>query len=146
MLRSQWNRETNHAIVDESRHSSSAGFLSEFGNLQEHKIRKHRECVQHHSKINERTFRRSSECERPGHSSPSWTRSTVVNDQAIKWAKAKACVYADLRSVCWSDETRPRSRRKKMERPSRRSQDVFIMNAWSTLSKPDCFQPSTGPS
>ena len=28
-------------------------------------------------------------------SSPSWTRSTLVNDQAIKWAKAKACVHAD---------------------------------------------------
>ena len=29
------------------------------------------------------------------YSSPSWTRSTLVNGQAIKWAKAKACVYAD---------------------------------------------------
>ena len=32
-----------------------ASFLKEFGNLQEHKIREHRECVQHHLK-NERTF------------------------------------------------------------------------------------------
>ena len=37
-----------HGIVDESRHSSWARFLKEFGNLQEHKIP--RECVQHHSK------------------------------------------------------------------------------------------------
>ena len=29
------------------------------------------------------------------YSSPSWTRSTLDNDQAIKWAQAKACVYAD---------------------------------------------------
>ena len=29
------------------------------------------------------------------YSSPSWTRSILVNDQAIKWAKAKVCVYAD---------------------------------------------------
>ena len=29
------------------------------------------------------------------YSSPSWTRSTWANDQAVKWAKAKVCVYAD---------------------------------------------------
>ena len=29
------------------------------------------------------------------YSSPSWTRSTLANDQAIKWAKATACVYDD---------------------------------------------------
>ena len=28
-------------------------------------------------------------------SSPSWTRSILANDQAVKWAKAKVCVYAD---------------------------------------------------
>ena len=27
--------------------------------------------------------------------SPSWTRSTLFNDNVIKWAKAKVCVYAD---------------------------------------------------
>ena len=31
----------------------------------------------------------------PEYSSPSWTRSRLVNDQAIKWAKAKVCVFAD---------------------------------------------------
>ena len=30
------------------------------------------------------------------YSSPSWARSVFANDQAIKWAKAKVCVYADL--------------------------------------------------
>ena len=29
------------------------------------------------------------------YSSPSWTRSIIANDQAVKWAKAKVCVYAD---------------------------------------------------
>ena len=29
------------------------------------------------------------------YSSPSWTRSILANDQAVKWAKAKVCVYAD---------------------------------------------------
>ena len=29
------------------------------------------------------------------YSSPSWARSVLANDQAIKWAEAKACVYAD---------------------------------------------------
>ena len=28
-------------------------------------------------------------------SSPSWTRSVLSHDRAIKWAKAKVCVYAD---------------------------------------------------
>ena len=29
------------------------------------------------------------------YSSPSWTRSTLFNDNVIKWAKAKVCVNAD---------------------------------------------------
>ena len=29
------------------------------------------------------------------YSLPSWTRSMLANDQAVKWAKAKVCVYAD---------------------------------------------------
>ena len=29
------------------------------------------------------------------YSSPSWMRSVLSHDQAIKWAKAKVCVYAD---------------------------------------------------
>ena len=29
------------------------------------------------------------------YSSPSWARSVLSHDQAIKWAKAKVCVYAD---------------------------------------------------
>ena len=29
------------------------------------------------------------------YSSPSWTRSILANDQAVKWRKAKVCVYAD---------------------------------------------------
>ena len=43
--------ENVHGIVDESRHSPRARFLfKKFGNLQEHIIREHRECVQHQSK------------------------------------------------------------------------------------------------
>ena len=37
-----------HGVVDESRHPSWARFSEEFGNLQEHKIREHRENVQRH--------------------------------------------------------------------------------------------------
>ena len=33
------------------------------------------------------------------YSSPSWARSTSVNDQAIQWAKAKVCVYASVLCV-----------------------------------------------
>ena len=29
------------------------------------------------------------------YASPSWTRSILADDQAVKWAKAKVCVYAD---------------------------------------------------
>ena len=29
------------------------------------------------------------------YSSPSWTKSILANDQAVKWAKAKVCVDAD---------------------------------------------------
>ena len=29
------------------------------------------------------------------YSSPSWTRTILANGQAVKWAKAKVCVYAD---------------------------------------------------
>ena len=29
------------------------------------------------------------------YSSPSWARSALANDQAIKWTKAKVCVYAN---------------------------------------------------
>ena len=41
------------------------------------------------------------------YSSPSWTRSTLVNDQAIKWAKAKACVHADSAPCVGRMEQRP---------------------------------------
>ena len=38
-----------HDIVDEGSHLSWARFLGKFGNRSEHRIRKHRECVEHHS-------------------------------------------------------------------------------------------------
>ena len=59
-------------------------------------------------------------------SSPSWTRSTFVNDQAIKWAKAKACVFADSVLCIGRMEQGPGASKRKIERPSWRSQDVFI--------------------
>ena len=43
-----------HGGVDESCHPSWAGFPNEFGNLQEHNVREHGECVQHHSKLNKK--------------------------------------------------------------------------------------------
>ena len=53
------------------------------------------------------------------YSSPSWTRSIFADDQAIKWAKAKVCVYAD--TVLWSRSDR------KMARSSGRTQVVFVL-------------------
>ena len=84
-----------HGIVDESCQSPWASFQQEFGNLQEHKIREHRQCVRHHSQINTRTSEEILNVRSLDHSSPSWTRSTLFNNKAIKWAKAKVCVYAD---------------------------------------------------
>ena len=56
-----------HGIIDESRHSSWAGFLKELGNLQEHKIREHRECLQSTSlTIKKEHSEENSECEKPG--------------------------------------------------------------------------------
>ena len=70
---------------------SWTGVPKEFGNQQKHKIRDHWECVQPQSKIYQRTFWRNSECEKPG----LFLAIMDVNDQAIKWAKAKVCVCAD---------------------------------------------------
>ena len=53
-------------FVDESRHPLWAGFLDEFGNLQEHKIREYLECIQHYSKVDKGTFRRNPECRMVG--------------------------------------------------------------------------------
>ena len=66
----------------------------EFGDLQKHKIREYWECVQRSSKIHPRIFRRNSECERPG-IFLTFLDEVLTNDQAIKWAKARVCVYAD---------------------------------------------------
>ena len=35
------------------------------------------------------------------HSSPSWERSMLANDQAIKWAKARVFVFADFCPMSW---------------------------------------------
>ena len=61
------------------------------------------ECIQHYSHCEEIL---NVECLE--YSSPSfpeipfpfpWTRSMLANDQAVKWAKAKVCVYADFGQV-----------------------------------------------
>ena len=54
------------SFVDESRHPPWSGFLDEFGNLQEHKIREYLECIQHYSEVDKGTFWRNSECGMPG--------------------------------------------------------------------------------
>ena len=70
-------------------------FSKNFGKLQEHKIREHRECVQHHSNKKTEHSGEILNLRSLEYSSPSRTRSTLVNDEAVKWAKAKAGVYAD---------------------------------------------------
>ena len=87
--------ENVHGVVDESRPPSWDGFPDEFGNLQDTRF----ENIGNVFNITRKLMKEYSEeilnVECLGCSSPSWTRSILVNDQAIKWTKAKACVYAD---------------------------------------------------
>ena len=69
-----------HDVVDESRHPSWARFLDVF-NITQKLTKEHSEEIL------------NVECLE--YSSPPRTRSISVNDQAIKWAKAKGCVYTD---------------------------------------------------
>ena len=55
--------ENVYDFVDESRHQSWAELSVEFGNPQEHKIRGYWQCVQHYSKVGERTFWINYDCE-----------------------------------------------------------------------------------
>ena len=55
-----------HDIVDEGSHPPWARFLGEFGNLQEYKIREHRDKFKITQKVDEETFWRNSECEDTG--------------------------------------------------------------------------------
>ena len=52
------------------------------------------------------------------YSSPSWTRSILANDQAVKWAKAKACVYADSVLCVGLMEHGPGAAERRWKRPS----------------------------
>ena len=58
----------------------------------------------------------------PEYSSPSWARSVFANDQAIMWAKAKVCVYAD--SVLCVGHSRSN---RKMGRSSGGTQVVLVL-------------------
>ena len=60
------------------------------------------------------------------YSSLSWARSVLSNDQAIKWAKARVCVYADSFLCVGQMRDTPRSNRK-MEQSSGRTQVVFVL-------------------
>ena len=81
------------SFVDESRHPPWSGFLDEFYknttfenswsvfNITRKLIKEHSEEIL------------NVECMES--LLPPWTRSMLANDQAVKWAKAKVCVYAD---------------------------------------------------
>ena len=70
-----------HGIVDESLHSPLFENIEIVFNISQKLPKEHPEEI-----LNVRSLE---------YSSPSRTRSTAVSDEAIKWAKAKACVYAD---------------------------------------------------
>ena len=83
------------SFVDESRHPPWSGFLDEFGNLQEHKIRNIRSVFNISRKLIKEHSEEILNVECLEYSSPSWTRSILAKDQAVKWAKAKVFVHAD---------------------------------------------------
>ena len=82
-------------------------------------------------KMNKRTFRRNSECGRPGIFVTIMDEINIGQRPSDLMGEGKSLCLRRLRFMCWSDGTRSRSRRKKMERPSRRSQDVFIISRCS---------------
>ena len=92
------------------------GFLDELGNLQESEIREHWEYVQHYSKIDKRTFRRNSKCERPGTFITIMDEIDIGERSSDQMGEGKSMCLRWLFSVCWSDWKRSRSGRKKMER------------------------------
>ena len=79
-------------FVDESSVSSWTECQIEFGNPQEHEDS---ECVLN---ITQKLVKEHSEeilnVKCLEYSSPSWARSVLSNDQAVKWEKPKVCVYA----------------------------------------------------
>ena len=85
--------ENVFSFVDESRHPLWAGFLEEFGDLQEHKFENLENVFNITQKLIKEHSEESLNVECLKYSSPSWTRSVLADDQAIKWAKAKVCVY-----------------------------------------------------
>ena len=110
--------ENVHGIVDESRHSSWARFLHEFGNLQE---------FQHHSKMNKRTFWINSEFEKLGWFVTIMDEINTDQRQGHQVAEGKSLCLHRFRSMNWRDGTSTRSRRTKMERTKWRSQEVFLV-------------------
>ena len=71
MLRSQRNPTKNNVLAWRMFMASSMNAAIHLGpdflkNSEIHKIREHRECVQHHSEIQKRTFSRNSEYEELG--------------------------------------------------------------------------------
>ena len=92
--------------------------LEEFENLQEHKIREHRGMCSTSLKICKKNSIEILNVRGLEYSSPSWTRSSLPNDQAIIWAKAKACVCADSVLCVGRMEQGPgAAERRWMERP-----------------------------
>ena len=82
------------------------------------------------NKLIQEHFRRNSECERPGflHHHHARDQHWSTNKRSNE---SKSLCLRGLRSMWWSDGTRCRSRRKKMERPSWRSHDESIILRWS---------------
>ena len=118
-----------YGVVDESCYPSWAGFPNDFGNLQEHQIENVFNITPRIMK--KRTFRRNSECERPGIFITIMEEIDIGQRSSDRMGEGKRLCLRWLRSVCWSDGTWSRSSRKKMERPSWRSQDVFITSRCS---------------
>ena len=126
MSASDATKENVYHFVDESRHPPWAELRVEFGSLQEHKIRGYWECVQHYSKVGERTLWRNSECEMLGEFITSLDEIGISQWSSDQMGEGKRMFLRWFRSVCGTDERHSRSSRK-MGRTSGRTQVVFIL-------------------
>ena len=84
-----------HVFVDESSHSPWAEWFSKPRGLQEHELEGDWKFIQYHSKLILEHSEEILNVKPLESSSPSWTRSVLSHDQAIKWTQAKVRVYSD---------------------------------------------------
>ena len=114
------------SVVDEGSHPLGSGFLDEFGNLQEHKIREKWSVFNIPQKLIKGTFWRNSECGMPGIFITIMDEINFGERSSGHVGEGKSMCLRWFRSLCRTGEIYFRSNRK-MERSRWRSQEVFVV-------------------